>query len=998
MNSFLKRIAEAYVCHERENLADFCFIFPNKRSGTFFRDFLNGINPGDKPFFEPAIMTISDFVSFFSEYVEASRYDLLFTLYNEYARLTDEIDDFDRFVFWGDMLISDFNDVDRYLVDADMLFKNMTDYTEIATDFLSDEQKEIVRRYWGVDLTQGNPEQFWKHLNENGEPRTNRDSFVRLWEILAPLYRNYKKSLSERGLCFPGMQYKEVAKRLKSMSADDFPYKRIIIVGFNVLSTTEIKMFERLRDLGIGDFYWDFDMPEPFKTNRSASYFIKHNIKEFPSMYDISLQSLPLPEIEIVSVPSSTGQVKLTGKLLADMVADGTIAAPDNAIDTAIVLPSEELFINLLHSIPAELSSVNITMGYPLRLTSIAAMMRNIMSMHIRAKKVRDRWCFFYEDIKNVVAHPLLKAIDSDTCERLSATIDDNRLFTVPVDMLARDFSELAALFFPVDEMQSSGKVFDYVCGLIDFITESLGRIGNAAGSESTAMEIGFLSRYRQSVAQLREATRRYGIRMKERTFFHLIERTVNAESVNFIGEPLKGLQIMGVLETRALDFDNIILLSMNERIFPRKHYTRSFIPDVLRHSYGLSTTEFQECIYAYYFYRMIARARKITLMYDSRTSGLKGGEMSRYLYQLMYLYPTDRLTLRNAFYDVPSLTADREIVIKKTDEIMARVNRYLADSEEKIYLSPSAINKYLSCPLSFYLHYVEHVRVEDDINDYMDESTFGTIVHEVSELSYKRLKGGNRFLYVTPDVLHRLREEDIELQKLITGSINRHYNRLPSLDGEEQPYRNDTPLFGESRVIGDIIKEFIIKMFELEEELTPFEFIEGEHRFRTSIRLDEKRELNITGSIDRIDRKSDGTLRIVDYKTGSDDIMFRDFNDLFQPVSANSGSRKGILQLFLYCNALAVEKKYNGPIQPILYLFRKFATDGIKPVRMEEGRGRGKTVAEIADYREFNDKVMELLRERLGELFDRDVPFRPTPHPTHCKYCNFKSICGLAQ
>lgn len=456
-----------------------------------------------------------------------------------------------------------------------------------------------MKQYWGVDLPLGNPESFWSHLNEKGEPRTNRDSFVKLWEILHPLYTAYRKNLADRGLCYSGMQYKEVADRFKLMQAEDFPYKRIIIVGFNVLSTSEIKIFERLRDLGIGDFYWDYDLPDAFKENRSATFFLKKYVRKFRSLYDISLDEVPMPEIEIISVPSNVGQVKLAGKMLAEMAADGQISDASNAIDTAIVLPSENLFIDLLHSVPESISSVNITMGYPLKLTSIATLMRNITMMHIRAKKVRDTWSFFYEDVKDVLSHPLLKAIASDSCREIISLIDENKMFTIPVDWINGNFEDLSTVFFPVEDQQSGDSVFEYQCRLVDFIA---GRLKELDDNGSAAMELGFLTRYRISLDLLHNAIKKYDIKMKENTFFHLIERTINGESVNFIGEPLKGLQIMGVLETRALDFDNVILLSMNERIFPRKHYTRSFIPDILRRSYGLSTLEFQECIYAYYF------------------------------------------------------------------------------------------------------------------------------------------------------------------------------------------------------------------------------------------------------------------------------------------------------------------------------------------------------------------------------------------------------------
>lgn len=1003
MKAFLYRLAKAYTDHHSDELIDYCFVFPNKRSGTFFRHYLDLCHdPAKGPVFEPEITTISDFIAGFSKYVEGSRYDLLFTLFNEYRNIFNRLspdsdtmpDDFDKFVFWGDMLISDFNDVDRYMASPEALFKNVKDVREISADFLTDEQKAIISRYWGIDLPSANPESFWQHLTKDGEPRVTRDSFVKLWEILAPLYHATRDSLAAKGLCFSGYQYREVATLMKGMSPDEFPYKRVIFAGFNVLSTSELYIFERLRDIGVADFYWDFNFPDELKDISSAGHFLKRYIKEFPSRYDIDLPHPEAPDIDIISIPSNIGQVKLIGKLLEEKSHTKSFAS----VDTAIVLPSEDLFIDMLHSIPPTIGPVNITMGYPLRLTSIASLMRNIMSMHIRAKKVRDEWCYFYEDINNVLTHHLIKAMLPEECAEIRKRIDDNRMFTVNAAMLREDYPTLAPLFFPLDDLKSGMHVFDYTLQLIDFINERIKSIGQEHdngiplhNSTDMTVELGFLTRYRQSVEQLRKACRNYGITMRDSTFFHLIERTVNGETVNFIGEPLSGLQIMGVLETRALDFRHVLMPSMNERIFPRKHYTRSFIPNALRYSFGLSTPEFQEAMYAYYFYRLIARASSVTLLYDARTSGLKGGEMSRYLYQLIYLYPKDKLKVTTAYYDVPAIMPGQMYEIPKTPEVMKRLNRFLSTGDDRRYLSATAINMYLSCPMRFYFHSVQNIRTDDDITDYMDESVFGRIIHQVSELAYKYVRGNAPEVYIDSNVLDRLKRERSRIEALITSSINELYLKLPSESQKGQPYQNTTPLQGEARILGNIIADFIMTLFS-HEARQPFTFIEGEQQFRTQLPLDDHRNFNITGSIDRVDRITDGNgqplLRIIDYKTGSDKSEVKGIDELFESTN-NSGHNKAVLQLFLYSAAYAHDKGYHGAIQPMLYLFRQFARQAPEPVTIEK--------VPLLDYREYADEVMGRLRAELVNLFNPDIPFRPNPSKVHCNYCDFKALCGLA-
>ncbi len=987
MTSFLERLAHTYIKQDKDLMIDYCFVFPNKRSGVFFKHFLENGIVEDSTFVLPEITTISDFISDFSDYVLADRYDLLFTLYDSYNSISNVIEEFDKFVFWGDMLLNDFNDVDKYMVSAPDLFRNLKNYKEISSDYLTDEQKEIINKYWGQQIPLDNADRFWNHIERKGEPRDNRESFLQLWEILGPLYDSFRSNLRAKGMAYSGMQYREAAGRLKTFTSEDISYKRVVFVGFNVLSISELQIFERLKDLGIADFYWDYHFPEIIARNNPASHFIKRYVKMFPSRYDITAEGdSDLPYINIIGVPSNVGQVKYTGKLLSDMVSDGRIDNRDNAINTAVVLPSEDLFIELVHSIPEVLSSVNITMGYPLRLTSIATLLRGVMAMHLRAKKVRNIWRFFYEDVSDILSNSLLGQFAHESCEALRKHMINERLFTISADYVAEKFPELSKVFFPIDDLRSSSEVFNYIKQLVDYIAGELSKLNDK--SESLIIEIDFLTRYRQSIDTLQQRADRYGITMKDGTFFHLVERTIASETINFVGEPLKGLQIMGVLETRALDFDNVIMLSMNERIFPRKHYSKTFIPNILRKSYGMATMDFQECIYAYYFYRMVSGAKNVTLVYDTRTQALNSGDMSRYLYQLVNAYPTEKLSHRMAYFDVPVIEKEETFGIKKTPEIMAKIMRYASTGNDRRYLSPSTINEYIGCPLGFYLKHIEGLKVEDEVVEYMDESTFGTILHQVAEMSYKRLRGDADELRVTEDVLDLLLKDHINLERLITSAINQHYNKLPS-ENTDGNYKNLSPLFGEAKVISSVMLYFMKSLFRLEKSRAPFYFIEGERYFECRLPLNDSLSINLRGIIDRVDRMADDTLCIIDYKTGSDDVDVDTFDHLFQPKDNQKGHYKAVLQLFLYCNAYKSETDYDGPIHPMLYRFKKFSTEGLKEVTIKKDA--------LDDYRTLNKEFLSKLSKRMLELFDPNTPFLPDSHPMHCKYCNYKAICGQA-
>lgn len=1011
MPTFLQRIAKAY-CNNvtAAEMADMCFVLPNKRSGAFFRKALQDYSDPKAPRIEPEITTIADFVAELSETVRASRFELLFTLFDEYKRLSADVDDFDKFVFWGDMLLADFNDADMYMADTDNLFRNLRDMKEISADYLTEEQRDVISRYWNLPIPIADPDRFWNHVRKESEPRTNRDSFVRLWEILQPLHASFCRNLEQRGLSYSGRQYREVARRLapESDNRPEIPYTRVIFIGFNVLSVSEVKIFEGIARAGIADFYWDTEFPtEMSAVTAQATTFVRRYARAFPSRYDIgSTQPLQCPDITIASVPSAVGQVKYAGAVLGKMVSDHRISNPANAINTAVILPAENLFIDLLHSLPESLTAVNITMGYPLRLTSVAQLIRSVTSMHLRASKVAGRWCFFYEDVAEVLASPLLTSVLGNDCESLRQDIESKRLFSIPVDYISETTPRLSPVFYPVSDLRDAESVFGYSLQLVDFLSKLLDVHRPDAEEESDDdnseippeiapgmpaenLELGFLFAYRRALESLLMIARRHGIRMHESTFFQLIERTVGPETVNFVGEPLHGLQIMGVLETRVLSFDNLIMLSMNERVFPQHHISRSFIPEILRRCYGMSTTEFQECVFAYHFYRLIAGAKNVTLVYDTRTQGISSGDMSRYLYQLIYMYPARHMRIDQVSYEMPTVKARQAVSIEKTPRIMAEIARYKSSGNDARYLSASSINELVACPLNFYFKHIEHLKVADDIVEYMDEGLFGTIMHEVAEKSYLRFKNGSTPLMVTSALLDRLISEKTVLQKLITDSINRHFNKLPSQASEGSPYTNATQLVGEAKVIGNVMLKLMNLLFKEEKKRAPFEFISAEQPVKNPVVLGSHR-INLTGSIDRVDRMTDGTISIIDYKTGDDNIDIRSLDHLLTPVSDTAGHEKAILQLFVYCNAYCQITGYKGPIKPRLFRFRKLASEGLGQITIEK--------QPLDNYLDFNDEVMKRIDSVLDRLFNPDVPFTAAPHKSHCRYCKYGQLCGQAK
>ena len=967
---FLRQVAQVYAC-DKNALAGTAFVLPNKRSATFFRHYLSAATCQKTP---AEVTTISAFLSSFSELEQATRLQLLLTLYDAYRKISPRsAPDFDQFIFWGEMLIGDFNDVDTYLIDPESIFTNVNRFKEISANYLTPEQIAVIRRYWGEEPPVADIDRFWNHIARPGDEKDSKakDKFLKLWQILMPLYTEYHKALAAAGLAAPGMQRRLAVDAVKKAIGDGkLKHSRYVFIGFNVLTPAERQIFTLLRDAGVADFYWDYNSPAFAAGFNKAGHFITRNIQDFPSRHQLPEEPIAtLPDIEIIGVPSASAEVKLASTLLEELADSGEIADTANAVDTAVVLPDESQFIQLRRSIPYDkIPEVNVTMGLPMRYTPIAALMRQIVGMQSKGRVTKGEHTFFYEDITGLLANPTVRNLAPDQARALEDTISARRLFRVDAKTINETAPVMAPIFTPVPDSASPAEVCSYIGNVIDLI-----------GHDAPEADAKFLDAYKSAAETITAAAAAHGVTMRRSTLLRMVERAVASEKIKLAGEPLKGLQVMGVLETRALDFKNIIMLSMNERIFPRKHYTGSFIPDSLRHAYGLATTDFQESIFAYYFYRLISRAKTVKLIYDARTVGLKSGEMSRYLTQLLYLY-NQKGKVRHTFRTFTPVDIPKEIVeVPKTPRILEKLSLFKAGSATPRFLSASAINTYISCPLEFYLRYVEAYAENDEMKDFIDASSYGNILHETAQGLYNHLmetKKGSR----------TVRKEDLEpfvapsdtfIQRTVTRITNRIHNRL---DDNEL----DRPLVGEAYIMGKVIEESVKTMLKWDMKYTPFEFGEAEKEMKGVLPVNDALAINFKQKIDRIDTVGN-VMRIVDYKTGDEAGSTPKMSDCFD--GSMQKRPKGLMQTLLYALAYSTFEQSTEPIKPMIYNFRKIAKDG--PLHLTVSKKR------IDNHMDAMPDFLEHFNAKIEQMFDPGVPFGQAQNDSACKYCNFKAICG---
>lgn len=1066
---FLREIARQYVDNELDSLPEFCFVTPNKRTATFLTKYFKElISAADYCGLAPDILPITDFIGEFSESVEASVFELLFILYNVYSEILQRhatpemiesganLVDFNKFQYWGGVLISDFNDVDKYLVDPHQLFRNVATLKEISANYLTPEQIEVIKKYWREEDIPQPAKEFWNHVTYKSgrdcDEKRSTSGFVKLWQVMEELYIEFKNVLRDKGLAYSGMMYRDVCDFMKEASPEDFPYKRYVFVGFNVLSVSEKTIFSRLQKLGIADFYWDYASPTFDIVSSTATRFLKKQVKEFPSRYKAGQRLDSYPEVEIIAMPSAIGQTQVMPEVIRGLhpeifLPDGSVnpgVSQHKLFNTAIVLPDEKLCVPLLNSLPDGLTNLNVTMGFSVRNAPVYSLFRNIVSMQLRARLLKYDNTFFYEDVIAVLSHPLIRLASAEACDSIIDMINRRRLFNIPISELNKEkYASLSHVFKVVNNVSDSSAVIGYLYELIEWLESLVIKARNDEFSspaddksiEGTdhnspvdsqsrqlppveperdnnsleendseldeeqlrrksiySLERGFLTAYRDALAELARLDRVYllgkNMFLADKTVFHLVERILGHKTIQFEGVPLRGLQIMGVLEVRNLDFENIVIMSMNERIFPRRHYSKSMIPNALRKAYSMATLEHQESIYSYYFYRMISRARKVVLMYDGRNIGAKSGQPSRYINQVRFIFPYDKMIYSPTSYSLTPPVIDSSGV-PKSPAIIAKLNRYVSETSPR-YLSASSINAYINCPLQFYLQNVEQFYEVDELKDYMDDSTYGTIVHETIQWIYEaeQARLGVEILDVDEPMLARL-STDRNIGYHLARSIKKNYLRW----GEDDP----RPLFGDSELFFRIMTRQIRYMFTKEVNLLPFSFKSAEAGRSMRFRISDSLTVNLTYRIDRVDviKSSDESfIRLIDYKTGSDTNKAGSIAELFN--SETESRNKALLQLLLYSNAYAQDENYGGRIEPMLYSLRRIAIDDITPFTLPAPKdAKSRSRYEITDYREFNDEFMSYLEHIVKEMLNPDIPFVAKPERHHCKYCQFQDICG---
>lgn len=957
MESFLKLVAADLYKHTEGNLAHTAVVFPNKRAGLFFNEYL--AQESESPIWSPAYVSISELFRSLSPWEVGDPVKLVCELYKIFRRETQSTETLDDFYFWGEMLISDFDDADKNKVDTDKLFSNLQDLRNIMDDytFIDDEQEEAIRQFF---------------QNFSIERRTAlKERFISLWDVLGNIYKGFRESLASQNIAYEGMMYRHVIEHL---DVDKLPYEKYVFVGFNVLNKVEHTLFTQLKDAGKAVFYWDYD-EFYMKENRQAvtheaGEFIRRNLRDFPSPLSGELfKNLSKPK-EVHYIASSTENAQ--ARYLPQWIRNN-LTTPEK--ETAVVLCNEALLQPVLHSLPAEVKHVNITMGFPLSQTPVYSFLIALLELHTHGFNFKSgRYTF--QSVVTLLKHPYTRQLTGQAELLEKELTRNNRFYPLPGELGKDEF--LTRLFTPL-----SGNL-----NLCIRLSETLQQVAgiyqtNTSGTEDTDA---FNQLYRESLFKAYTTINRFRTLIEEdeltvqsETFRRLLVKVLSATNIPFHGEPAIGMQVMGVLETRNLDFRHLVLLSVNEGQLPKSGGDSSFIPYNLRKAFGMTTIEHKIAVYAYYFYRLLQRAERITLMYNTSSDGLNRGEWSRFMLQFLIEWPHP---ITRQFLEAgQSPQGTSPITVEKTSDVMRRMQSLFdVRANPKAKFSPSALNYYLDCPLKFYYRYVAGLSAPDEVSAEIDSATFGSIFHYAAEHIYKDLTTHGKV--INKEALETLLRNEVKLQDYVDTAFKKLFFNVPQ---NEKPEYNGVQLTNSA-----VIARYLKQLLQNDLRYAPFTFIASEMEVDEPIDIQTPKGViksRIGGIIDRMDSK-DGTLRIVDYKTGGDADTPPHVESLFIPDKKRSNY---VFQTFLYA-AIMCRKQPTMKIAPALLYIHRAATETYSPV-IQMGEPR-KPKEAVEDFSKYEKEYRERLQGLLEEIFNPEKSFTQTEIIEKCTYCDFKALC----
>lgn len=949
-HSFLECVAKDILQKFGSDLSHVAVVFPNKRASLFMNMHL--VHFSDRPIWSPTYITISDLFRHHSQLHVGDSIKLICDLHKSYNICTGKEETLDTFYGWGQLMLADFDDIDKNMADASKVFSNVKNIHEFDNiSYLTDSQKATLQR-------------FFSNFSEDQNTKL-KHKFIELWSHFENIYNDYNQRLTQQGIAYEGALYRQV------IDNEDIPFEfeHYIFVGFNVLQKVEQKLFSLLKKQGKAMFYWDFDNYYMEDESKEAGHFIRQYLDMFPNELEnddteLYQQFKQTKDISYLSAPTENLQARYITEWLRqnDRMKAGT--------KTAIVMCDENILQTVIHCIPPEVDKINITTGYPLAQSPIVSLVSQLIRLQTSGH-IFNTSKYRLQYVKRILRHPYMMYVSSKV-DKLMSSLKNNRQYFPTREMMSID-EGLTLVFKDVEGDTTNLHITQWLLSIIQRIGKSGSNSDDAFFHESVFRMYTLLNR----VAGLIESG---DLLANITTYERLITQLIQSTSIPFHGEPAEGIQIMGVLETRNLDFDHILVLSCNEGNMPKGVNNSSFIPYSIREAYGLTTIQHKVAIYAYYFHRLLQRATDITLTYNNAPDGMSTGEMSRFMLQM--LVESGQHIQRFSMLSGQTTKAYKTSEISKSNDVM----KILYDMDE---ISPTAINRYLRCQLQFYYNMIAGLK-EPEAEEDMDNRMFGNIFHRSAELIYTHL--GSEQKTITATEIDSFMKEKGNIKKIVDQAFNEEVFKLK--DEKTAPEYNGLQLINK-----EVIIKYLNKLLHIDEKLTPFSIKALEKKVNTNITFETTQgaqTLKIGGYIDRLDEITDAAgmhrIRVVDYKTGEPaDAHPKDVKDIFIQENLAKQHKDYYLQTFLYATIVSNHKELNKntfPVSPALLFIQQSANASFDPTLLL-------SKDKITDIAKYTSDFMNNLKQVLADIYNEELSFKPTDDTSRCTYCPYKKLCG---
>lgn len=941
--TFIGECVEHLYSLKGDNISKLNILLPTKRAVSFFKMELAAMISG-KPIWQPKFCSISELMSEITSLREAEKILLITELYKIYSRYHNE--SFDKFYYWGGVMLSDFDTIDNYGADAKVLFSNIKDIKEIEArfDYLNSEQKDVILKFWGV-------------FKNSSHYSASQKEFLKLWNTLYPIYNEYKSHLTSIGIGYGGMIYRKAVEVIESkVEIEKLKGREFAVMGFNALSSAEMSLFDYLKNSCNASFFWDSDSYYTGNTMQEAGYFIRENIKRYgETLLNTERNNFSKPKnITIVNTPSDVLGCKYVSQVVEKLSNEGNKLSRE----TAIILTDESLLLPLIYSIPKCVEHFNVTSGYPLRLTQPFQLVENLIKLQLSAtKKDQEAVYLYHKELFRIINNPCIQNTLSNNqkkhYEDLHKDCEDHLMAYIAQSEVQLD--EFTTLLLSIENTPIA---------FCDKTNNLFVEILNKAQANFSVEQIEFINKTLECVLRLKTSIESCSDMITMNIFLSLLSKHLSSANITFEGEPLIGMQIMGILESRNLDFKNVIILSMCEDNYPSVKNITSLIPSNLRYGYALPTLTNHEAMYSYYFYRLLQRAENVHIIYSSYAGESLSGEPSRYIHQLRLESPhKDNIVVKNINLKI-SPAQHNDISITKSNGVLAQLNRFLTGERS---LSASRLYDYVECPLRFYFSSIENIKPRTEISDTIDAATSGSVLHGVLELIYNEIKNSNNYKESISEVLNSGRIDKLT-NSMMAEKLNISHNEF---NGRLVAKQLELSSLIKNILTYDQQSNCLFKIDSLESN------IDGE------ICFDDK-SVKFTGQIDRIDFVNNNHVRIIDYKSGKSNHTCKDLAEIMS--SRLKIKSKPIFQTLLY--SLLYKQKYGVSVEPALYHARDILSESYIPQITIGG-------SQIIDYNEIESEFTEHLKSLLQELFNKDIAFHQTENRDSCKFCNFNTICN---